>query len=242
MKEIAEETNRHALAENVNSLFHVDEIELYKYIGILMYMSVYRYPNLEAYWSENAFAPIANAMGVKRFMSIKKHLSFANENDRKKKGEPGYDPIFRIRSLSNKLNVRFDSIPKTARLCVDEQMCSTKMRHHLRQYMPNKPHKWGIKLFVLCDSSGFAYRFEIYNGAGDNVVLPGCPDLGATSNVVVRLSQTIPDFVHHIVYFDNFYTSIPLLVYLRARGIYSLGTVKANRVPNCCGRTTSASD
>lgn len=89
-------------------------------------------------------------------------------------------------------------------------MCSTKMRHHLRQYMPNKPHKWWIKLFVLCDSSGYAYQFEVYNGAGDNVLLPGCPDLGATSNVVVRLSQTIPDFKHHIVYFVNFYTSIPV--------------------------------
>lgn len=92
--------------------------------------------------------------------------------------------------------------------------------------MPNKPHKWGIKLFVLCDSNGFAYRFEIYNGAGDNIILPDTPDLGATSNVVVRLSQTISNFVHHILYFDNFYTSLPLLVYLRARGIYSLGTVR----------------
>lgn len=58
-------------------------------------------------------------------------------------------------------------------------------------------------------------------------------DFGACSNVVVRLSQTIPDFQHYIMYFDNFYTSIPLLVYLRSRGIYSLGTVRANRIPNC---------
>lgn len=128
---------------------------------------------------------------------------------------------------------KFDSIPKTARLCVDEQMCSTKARHHLRQYMPNKPHKWGVKLFVLCNSFGYAYRFEVYNGAGDNVILPDCPDLGASANVVVRLTQTVPDFQHHIVYFDNFYTSVPLLVYLRSRGIYSLGTVRAKRVPNC---------
>lgn len=39
------------------------------------------------------------------------------------------------------INTKFN-----ARLCVDEQMCSTKLKHHLRQYMPNKPHKWGIKL------------------------------------------------------------------------------------------------
>ncbi|KAK9704002.1 Transposase IS4 [Popillia japonica] len=99
--------------------------------------------------------------------------------------------------------------------------------------MPNKPHKWGIKLFVLCDSNGFAYRFEIYNGAGDNIILPGIPDIGATSNVIICLSQIIPNFMHHILYFDNFYTSLPLLVDLRARGIYSLGTVRAKRIPGC---------
>lgn len=35
------------------------------------------------------------------------------------------------------------------------------------------------------------------------------------------------------MYFDNFYTSLPLLVYLRARGIYSLGTIRSNRISNC---------
>ncbi|XP_050503041.1 piggyBac transposable element-derived protein 1-like [Diabrotica virgifera virgifera] len=91
----------------------------------------------------------------------------------------------------------------------------------------------GIKFFVLCDSNGYAYRFEIYHGAGDNLIIPGTPDLGASSNVVIGLSQTIPNFRHHILYFKNFYTSLPLLIYLRARGIYSLGTVRANRIPNC---------
>lgn len=180
---IAEETNWHAVQENVNTTFRTDAIEIYKFIGIMLYMSLYRRPNLEGYWSVHAFAPISSTMPVKRFMAIKKHLCFEDEEQRKQKGQPGYDAIFRIRRLSNALNERFDSVPKTARLCVDEQMCSTKMKHHLRQYMPNKPDKWGIKFFVLCDSSGYAYRFEIYHGAGDNVILNGQPDLGATANV-----------------------------------------------------------
>lgn len=225
---IVEETNRCALEENINSTFKTSAVEIRHYIGIMMYMSLYRYPNLDTYWGKNAFGAIQKCMPFKRFLAIKKYLSFQDESQRKRKGEAGYDPLFRIRTLANKLNERFDFVPKTARLCVDEQMCSTKTKHHLRQYMPNKPHKWGVKLFVLCDSNGYAYRFEIYNGAGDNVILPDTPDLGATSNIVIRLSQTIPNFVHHILYFDNFYTSLPLLVYLRARGIYSLGTVRGN--------------
>lgn len=169
-------------------------------------------------------------MPSKEFMQIKKFLSFRDESERKKKGETGYDALFGIRNLANALKEWFDSVAKTARLCVDEQMCSTKVKHHLGNIWH---HKWGIKFFVLCDSYGHAYRFEIYNGAGDNVVLQGQPDLGSRFNVVVRLSQTVLNFVNHIEYFDNFYTSLPLLVYLRARGIYSLGTIRFNRIPNC---------
>lgn len=77
-----------------------------------------------------------------------------------------------------------------------------------------------------------AYAFDIYSGAGDNVIPENAPDLGASSNVVIRLSAKIPNDVNHILYFDNFYTSLGLLTYLRSRGIYSLRTLRANRVPN----------
>jgi hypothetical protein len=35
------------------------------------------------------------------------------------------------------------------------------------------------------------------------------------------------------LFFDNYYTSFPLLVYLMKLGIYSLGTLWRNRIPNC---------
>lgn len=229
---IAECTNNAARAKDINTSFSVTAVDIGQYLGVLIFMSIIQYPSLEWYWGKHGFKPITSVMKWKRFDAIKKNICFHDESLRKKKGEEGYDPLFRIRKLINDLNEKFDSIPKNARLCVDEQMCATKAKHHLRQYLPNKPHKWGIKLFVLCDSSGYAYQFEVYNGAGDNVILPGTPDLGATGNVVVRLTQTVPDFKHHIVYFDNYYTCVQLLVYLRSRGIYSLGTVKANRIPN----------
>ncbi|GBP28452.1 PiggyBac transposable element-derived protein 4 [Eumeta japonica] len=40
-------------------------------------------------------------------------------------------------------------------------MCAIK----IQQYLPNKPHKWGFKLYVLCSLSGYAYSFEVYSGA-----------------------------------------------------------------------------
>lgn len=179
-------TNHAARVKNIETRFTVSSNEIRQFIGILVFMSVVRCPNTPFYWGQYGIPTIQNAMPRNKFNAIKQYLSFADASKRKKRGEDGYDAIFRIRALSDGLNAKFDAIPKTARLCVDEQMCSTKARHHLRQYMPNKPHKWGVKLFVLCDSHGYAYRFEIYNGAGDNRILPGMADLGACANVVVQ--------------------------------------------------------
>lgn len=47
------------------------------------------------------------------------------------------------------------------------------------------------------------------------------------------MARAIPRFVNHQIYFDNYYTSLPLLVYLRTQGIYSLGTVRRPRLPDC---------
>ena len=89
-----------------------------------------------------------------------------------------------------------------------------------RQYMPNKLHKWGIKLFALCDTNGFMYNFEIFFGTLHNILLPNTPDLKAVSYVVVQLSQKN---VNHVVYFDNYYTTSELLVFMRSQGIYCRG-------------------
>lgn len=102
-------------------------------------------------------------------------------------------------------------------------MCSTKIGHFLKQYLPNKSHKWGYKLSVLCNLSEYAYlqrsqrknkaknRFEVYSGQGDKRDIPvDDPDLGPTSNVVLRLVKVISHMKNHIVFFDNFCTSLPL--------------------------------
>lgn len=150
-------------------------------------MSLYRFPTLKSYWGKHALGPIRACMTRINYLCLR------DENKRIKKGEAGYDPLYRTRTLIDQLNDRFDSIPQQARLCVDEQMCGTKMKHHLRQYMLNKPHKWGIKL---------------------------------------SLNKYCTEILPSYMYFDNFYTSVPLLVYLRAKGIYSLGTVRPNHIPN----------
>ncbi|KAH8026442.1 hypothetical protein HPB51_020426 [Rhipicephalus microplus] len=63
--------------------------------------------------------------------------------------------------------------------------------------------------------------------------VPGLPDLGVSSNVVLELSGSIPENKNYLLFFDNWFTSIELLVSLHQRGIPALGTARANRISGC---------
>ncbi|GFT01330.1 piggyBac transposable element-derived protein 3 [Nephila pilipes] len=81
---------------------------------------------------------------------------------------------------------------------------------------------------------GFAYKLELYSGQENKEKYrqKSEPDLGASANVVIRLARIISRNKNYTLYFDNYYTSIPLLVYLSKEGIYTLGTINRNRIPN----------
>ena len=115
-------------------------------------------------------------------------------------------------------------------ISVDEQIVPFKGRSSLKQYNLQKPMKWGYKVFCLAGASGILYDFEIYTGASSQC--SELLDIGQSGNVVLRLARIIPDHVNHKIYFDNWFTSSELLLCLEKRQIYSIGTVRANRVPN----------
>lgn len=165
LTELANQTNLYARQGNPKTEFEVNLIDLKKYIGILVYMSVYEYPNVRSYWGRHAFSPIHTTMTVNRFEEIRQYLHFADNQNMPGTDHHDYDMLYKVRHIITYLNNRFLSIPMLQHVCVDEQMCATKMKgSKIRQFMPNKPHKWGFKLFVLCDSSGFSYAFEVYTG------------------------------------------------------------------------------
>ena len=48
---------------------------------------------------------------------------------------------------------------------IDEAMIPFKGRLGFKQYMKNKPTKWGIKAFVRSDATnGYVYHMQIYTG------------------------------------------------------------------------------
>ena len=86
-----------------------------------------------------------------------------------------------------------------------------------------------MKVFILCSNKGVIYDFELHIGK----IQPAddAPDLGASSNIVLRLAKNIPTDKHYLLYFDNWFTSLPLVCHLAKSKIFRLGIVR--RLPGC---------
>lgn len=53
------------------------------------------------------------------------------------------------------------------------------------------------------------------------------------SGGVLKLTSTFPTGTNHKVFIDNYFTSLPPLEHLQQKGIYYIGTIRMNRIPNC---------
>lgn len=100
-----------------------------------------------------------------------------------------------------------------------------------RQYIRNKPKKWSFKFFVRAGINSFVYDFFPY--AGETTFSTEYEEtfFGLGQKVVLQLCKTISDKPLTAVYFDNWFTSLELVTYLRKEfGILSLGTIQQNRL------------
>ena len=85
--------------------------------------------------------------------------------------------------------------------------------------MTVKPTKWGYKIWSLAGVSGFVYNYEIvgeHDRKGAPVGEIAVKGIGESGYVVGRLTQSL-DCGKHKVYFDNYFASPDLLVYLKKR-------------------------
>ena len=111
-------------------------------------------------------------------------------------------------------------------VAIYERMVKSQHRSGIRQYIKDKPIKWGIKFWVLADSSNaYVVDFNIYAGkaAGREISVHG---LGY--DVVRKLMGDYESQGYHL-YVDNFYTSMTLAKHLFQQRTLFTGTILENR-------------
>ena len=95
----------------------------------------------------------------------------------------------------------------------------------MKEYIKSKPIKWSFKFWFRCSSkSGYLYQMDIYLGRKQTPEF----NLGLGEEVVLQLTKDL-ERSFCTVYFDNFFNSPKLIEKLFQKGIYGIGTVRANR-------------
>ncbi|KRX67147.1 hypothetical protein T06_4920, partial [Trichinella sp. T6] len=77
----------------------------------------------------------------------------------------------------------------------------------LKQYIPKKPKKWGIKVNARTGTSGLLYDFCFYEGKLPRIRKPsGC----LTFDIVMKLCEMVPKHRNFKIFFDNYFIHLDL--------------------------------
>ena len=159
-----------------------------------------------------------------RFFTVSKYIHISNPSN-----EDASDLLCKVRPLVTLLERKFaEAFVPGKNISVDEGLVKFNGRLSFKQYMPMKPNKFGINVWLLADSDCYYIpRFQVYLGKNrTNSELFTRKGLGYY--VVWTLGEPYLDANHHF-FFDNFFTSVDLVKSLHKRNSYACGTVRLHR-------------
>ncbi|KAI5087140.1 dual specificity protein phosphatase 26 isoform X1, partial [Silurus meridionalis] len=202
----------------------VDSTDLKAYMGLNILAGVYRSRNEStcSLWDDRRGRAIFKAtMSLKRFHQISRALRFDDKVTRAARLRD--DKLAPIRALWDLWAHRLEILFNPGRdVTVDEQLVPFKGRCRFRQYMPMKPAKYGLKLWVTADvATSYAWRCAPYLGKiGD------AAEVGKGMRVVKEMTEGLQGVT---VCCDNFFTSYKLAQELLKKKLFLVGTVRKNK-------------
>jgi hypothetical protein len=173
---LVEETNRYyhqylsTLDDGSSPQPDVTESEMFLFLAIIVQMGHDIRYSLADYWSmtEQFHTPFySKTLKRDRFFHIIRFLHFSNNGTAIDKNDPHYDRLSKVRTVFDMLNDAYSKYyAPSEHLAVDEVTVLYKGRVIFRHYLPNcKRHKrFGIKMYKLCDKTGYTYDMEVYLG------------------------------------------------------------------------------
>ena len=229
---ITSETNRYAMQKNETQM--VSETDLRALIGVLFLSGYVPLPRRKIYWERERDAHneqlVTKAISRDKFDFVMKNIHFQDNNHLDTS-----DKFAKIRPLFQHLNKTFLEHGKLELShSVDEAMFPYYGRHGAKQFMKGKPIRDGYKLWMGTSRLGYVYWFEPYQGISTNISV-SYAEYGVGAGVVLEYADAIRkkwpvESIH--LFFDNIFTSIPLIELLTQKKFYATGTVRENRLPD----------
>ena len=199
-------------------------IEIKAFFALLLSMGQ---QDLQDYWSLDPVLStpfFSSVMTRDRFLVLLTFLHCSDNNNYVPWGQEGYDPLYKLGTIYDTIRNLFSTnYYPTKNLAVDEGLVPCRGNIHFRVYNPDKPDKFGIMSYQLCDDRGYCCQYELYPGKRG-----GGSEYGATYDLCMRLMDRYKNRGHHL-YVDNFYTSPILFSHLYEQGTGACGTLRVNR-------------
>lgn len=230
----SQEVKNYIIEATAENNYELGMERLETFVGILIFSIVNGRKHEREFWSTDEFFRsecVASAMSRNEYLDIKRHIKYSKQKDKNLN-----DRAWRVRAIIEifKKNLQQFGFFSSS-LSVDESMIRFFGRCIMKQYMKNKPIKFGLKLWVLATISGFMLDFDIYCGkeSVSDEKLEKCT-LGtkAVMQTLENFLLTVPHnkLCEYHVCFDNFFTSPDLVVHLNNLDLKSTGTVRRDRV------------
>ncbi|XP_053184300.1 piggyBac transposable element-derived protein 4-like [Scomber japonicus] len=153
-------------------------------------------------------------MSRNRFQIIWRFLHYNNNAS-----QDAADKLYKVRPVLDYIVKKFKELYQPGQnICIDEGMMLWRGRLSFKVYNPQKPVKYGIKSYILCDSAtGYCFNMQPYVGTASTL-----PD------TVFTLLDRLPGH-GYTLYMDNFYKSISLCERLLGARTNVCGTLQKNR-------------
>jgi hypothetical protein len=141
------------------------------YISLNIAMGIVDLPEIADYWTKEPMLQspwFPSVMSLKKFQAISRFSLFSDNSAAPSRDDPTYDPLCKVRLVIEAIQHQAQkAYTPGEHINVDESMIGTKGRLSFLQYMPKKPTKWGIKVWVCSElKTGYIYKFQVYTGKG----------------------------------------------------------------------------
>ncbi|XP_077403926.1 uncharacterized protein LOC144036874 isoform X3 [Vanacampus margaritifer] len=235
LENIVQQTNRHSVQKHgkcVNT--SVKEIE--QVLGMYLRMGLVQMSGVRQYWeSEVRYGPVADVMSHERFKRLLSVIHFVDNE--MANGEVKTDRLWKLRPFLDSFRRQCLTIAPRQKQSIDEMTVPCEGPFGgMRRNSKGKPHGWGFKVWARCCVTGLLHDFDVCQGkggGGGGEKEPKKSPLGVGGDVVVKLCRSLAENANFLIFAGNFFTSMPLIETLLAKGIYYTGTVRKTRMATC---------
>lgn len=155
-----EQTNAYSISKTGRSVGIVED-ELRDFLAIHIIMGIVSMQSYIDYWSLRYRCElVADLMPLKRYQQIRRNLHFVDNNMQDS------DRYHKVRPVVQKVRENCLAAEREDKFSIDEMMIPYKgtKAGKRRQYMKDKPNKWGFKNYVRAGVTGLIYDFILYGG------------------------------------------------------------------------------